>query len=212
MSELLPHLRLPQEGWISPVQSFPGKMEVWLEIGFGGGEQLVHQASLNPDKGFIGSEAFVNAIAKLLAAISARDLSNIRVFDADARLLLDRLESGSLARVMLLFPDPWPKVRHHKRRFINNENLIALHRVMRIGGELIVASDSSDYVRWILLKVLSHGGFEWIAERPACWRLRPADMIETRYEARARAQGSVPIYLRFRRLGSNQSCNSAEKR
>jgi tRNA (guanine-N7-)-methyltransferase len=199
---LLPRLRIagqPQQE-ISPKALFaPGVREVWLEIGFGGGEHLAALAELRPDVGFIGAEPFVNGIAKLLLAIDQRKLGNIRIFDDDARLLLERLESAAIGRVFILYPDPWPKRRHEKRRLLNPEFLGELYRIMKPAAELRLASDSADYVAWSLRNLMSHGGFEWMAEGPDDWRCPPRDWIKTRYETKALAGGAKPVYLRFRK-------------
>jgi tRNA (guanine-N7-)-methyltransferase len=123
----------------------------------------------------------------------------VRLWPEDARLLLDRLPEGSLDRVFLLFPDPWPKLRHHKRRFVSRENLDRLARLMRDGAELRLASDDADYVDWMLAHLMAHRDFEWLARRPADWRERPPDWPETRYEAKARRQEIHPAFLRFAR-------------
>ena len=173
--------------------------EVWLEIGFGGGEHLAALAELHPDVGFIGAEPFINGVAKLLLAIDERKLGNIRIFDDDARLLLERLENAAIGRVFILYPDPWPKRRHEKRRLLNAEFLGELYRIMKPGAELRLASDSADYVAWSLRNLMSHAGFEWMAEGPSDWRCPPLDWTRTRYETKALAGGGRPVYLRFRK-------------
>jgi tRNA (guanine-N7-)-methyltransferase len=178
---------------------------VWLEIGFGGGEHLAWQAAANPDVGIIGCEPFVNGVAKLLAEIEDRDLANVRIHDGDARDLLDLLAPASLDRVFLLYPDPWPKARHRKRRLITAGTVERLARVMTDGAELRIASDIPDYVRWTLVHILSDGRFDWTARRPDDWRHRPTDWPRTRYESKALHSGRVPAYLkiiRARRGGS----------
>ncbi len=170
---------------------------MWLEIGFGGGEHLAWQAEQNRDTGFIGCEPFLNGTAKLLSAIEDLRLANVRIHDGDARLLLESLADSSVDRVFLLYPDPWPKTRHHKRRFVNKWALDELHRIMTPGAELRVASDIADYVRWTLREVRRHGGFTWCAETPDDWRRRPDDWPQTRYEQKALAAGRTPSYLRF---------------
>jgi tRNA (guanine-N7-)-methyltransferase len=202
MQELLPHLRVALAGdeEIDPATLFGHRPRaVWLEIGFGGGEHLAAQAAASPDVGMIGCEPFENGIAQLLARIEAHGLDNIRIHDGDARLILDRLAAGSIARVFLLFPDPWPKRRHHKRRFVSAENLDRLARLVPAGGILRIASDIADYVRWTLYHVHAHGAFEWTAQGPGDWRHRPADWPATRYEAKALEAGRIPAYLEFRR-------------
>lgn len=199
---LLPRLRidLPGEGLLDPRALFPGHSgEVWLEIGGGGGEHLMALAVVNPQVGFIAAEVFVNGIASLLHRIDAGPAANVRIFDADARYLLERLAPSSIDRLFILYPDPWPKARHHRRRLINAATLAELYRVMVPGGELRIATDIPGYVRWTLLHVRNHGGFAWGAERAADWRHRPADWPPTRYEAKAIAAGRRPTYLWFAR-------------
>ena len=173
--------------------------EVWLEIGFGAGEHLAAQAEAHADIGFIGCEAFLNGVAALLARIDARRLSNIRIYDDDARFLIERLAPGTLARVFVLFPDPWPKARHARRRLIAADTLDALARVMADGAELRIATDDPVHLRWALAALTAHEGFRWIAEKAADWRVRPADQTATRYEEKARAKGVSPVFLVFER-------------
>jgi len=170
-----------------------------LEIGFGGGEHLAHQATLHPDTAFIGAEPFVNGVAKLLALIEARDLRNISVHAGDARELFAALPDQSLDRIYLLYPDPWPKTRHHRRRLVNQENLRHFHRLLQPGGLFLFASDINHYVQWTLFETRKAGGFTWLAEEAADWRTPFPEWIETRYEAKARRDGRVPSYLTFRR-------------
>jgi tRNA (guanine-N7-)-methyltransferase len=202
VKELLPKLeiKMPEEGPLDPHTLFPEKGEIWLEIGFGGGEHLVWQAEHNPGVGHIGCEPFVNGVAKLLSKIDDQALMNIRIFPGDARPLLERLPEASIARAFLLFPDPWPKSRHHKRRFVQTWVLDELARVLKDGAEFRVASDIPGYVAWTLERMMPHPGFEWTAERPGDWRNRPADWPQTRYEAKAVKAGRRPAYLKFRRI------------
>jgi tRNA (guanine-N7-)-methyltransferase len=170
-----------------------------LEIGFGGGERLAHLAERNPDRQFIGAEPFVNGVAKLLSLIEAKALANIRIHDGDARDLLEALPDASLDHVDILYPDPWPKLRHHKRRLVNSSTLKELHRLLKPESRLIVATDIADYAAWTLRQARAHGGFHWLAERCVDWRAPPVDWVPTRYETKAIAEGRVPIYLRFSR-------------
>ena len=172
---------------------------VWLEIGFGGGEHLLWQARSNPDVGFIGAEPFIDGVVKVLDGIDAAQLSNVRLHADDARPLLRWLPEQSIDRAFVLFPDPWPKKRHVKRRLINPEFLGLLARVMVPGGELRIGSDIPDYIRTILLSVHKCSDFEWRARRPADWQRRPDDWPKTRYEAKAVREGRRSTYLGFRR-------------
>ncbi len=173
--------------------------EVRLEIGFGGSEHLIAQAELYPDCGFIGIEAFVNGMAKALVAIEAKGLRNIRLHHGDATDVLAWLPAASLARVDLLYPDPWPKRRHWKRRFVQDKSVAALARVLRPGGEFRFASDIDDYSAWTLLRLLRSPDFEWTANRADDWREPWSDFGGTRYEAKAKREGRTPCYLAFRR-------------
>lgn len=177
---------------------FGGK-PVWLEIGFGGGEHLVHQAANNPDVGIIGAEPYINGVAMLLGKIRRAGVSNLAVHPGDARDLFDVLPTDSIARAFLLYPDPWPKARHHRRRFVTPEHLEPLARVMQPGAILRVATDIPDYVRQTLEEVPG-AGFEWLAEQPADWRKPWGDWISTRYEQKALREDRTPHYLTFRRL------------
>jgi tRNA (guanine-N7-)-methyltransferase len=173
--------------------------EVRLEIGFGGAEHLIAQATANPRSGLIGSDAFVNAMAKALAAIDAHKLDNIRLHFGDTSALLDWLPAGSLARIDLLYPDPWPKRRHWKRRFIQDDSLRRLARLLRSGGELRFATDIADYAAWALARVLRSKDFVWTAECADDWRKPWGDFLGTRYEAKAKREGRVLAYFIFRR-------------
>ena len=176
---------------------FDGK-PVWLEIGFGGGEHLVHQATQNPDVGIIGCEPFINGVAMLLGKIRDADARNIRVYPGDARHLFDVVPEGSIDRAFLLYPDPWPKKRHHRRRFVTAEHLEPLARVLKKDAIFRVATDITDYVRQTLQEV-PKAGFEWLAEGPEDWRTPWGDWISTRYEQKALREGRTPHYLTFRR-------------
>lgn len=175
-----------------------GGRPVWLEIGFGGGEHLVHQAATNPDVGIIGAEPYINGVAMLLGKIRKAGVENLAVHPGDARDLFDVLPDQSVSRAFLLYPDPWPKKRHHRRRFVTPEHLEPLARVMKPGAILRVATDIPDYVRQTLEEV-PKAGFEWLAERPQDWREPWGDWISTRYEQKALREGRTPHYLTFRR-------------
>jgi tRNA (guanine-N7-)-methyltransferase len=173
--------------------------EVWLEIGFGGAEHLIWQAQRHPEVGFIGAEPFVNGVAKLLDAVEAKGLGNVRVWDDDARALLAWLPDASVSRVFVLFPDPWPKLRHRKRRIVSSAFGREIARILRPAGELRLATDIGDYAAQMLIEIGSVDGLTWTAERAADWRLRPSDWPQTRYEAKAGREGRRSAYLRFRR-------------
>lgn len=180
---------------------FPNRPErVTLEIGFGGGEHLAHQARAQPRTGFIGCEPFVNGMAKLLAVIEAEGLDNVRLFDRDATELLGLLPPGSLDTVYLLYPDPWPKRRQRKRRFVSDDMLRALARILRPGGEFRFATDIDDYAGWTLARVLRSPDFRWTAERADDWRKPWAGWPGTRYEDKARREGRTSAYLTFERI------------
>lgn len=176
-----------------------GDREVWLEIGFGGGEHMVHQAVENPEVGIIGCEPYINGVAMLLGKIRDAKAQNVAVYPGDVRNMFDVLPAQSISRAFLLYPDPWPKTRHHKRRFVTEQHLAPLARCLKPGAMFRVATDIPDYVRQTLLEVPRHG-FEWLAERPADWRAPWDDWISTRYEQKALREGRVPHYLTFRRV------------
>jgi len=174
--------------------------QVRLEVGFGGAEHLLAQAVAEPGTGFIGADAFVNAIAKALAGIETYKLTNVRLHFGDASELIDRLAATSLSRIDLLYPDPWPKRRHRKRRFIQDEMLTRLARILQVGGELRFATDIPDYADYALMRVLRSPDFIWTAQRADDWRKPWAGYSETRYEAKAKREGRVPAYFIFRRV------------
>jgi tRNA (guanine-N7-)-methyltransferase len=203
LAEKLPELRfeLPPDGRIDPWALFEARPRaLWLEIGFGGGEHLAALAAAHPEVGFLGVEPFLTGVAKLVGACETAALRNVRILVDDARLLLGALPDACLERVFVLFPDPWPKARHHKRRIVNAVTLAELARVMVPGGELRLATDDPDYARAMLAALLGEPRFTWLAERAADWRRRPADWPPTRYEAKALAAGRAPVYLRGRRV------------
>jgi tRNA (guanine-N7-)-methyltransferase len=173
--------------------------DVWLEIGFGGGEHLLWQAAHNPDVGLIGCEPFQGGVLKVLDAVAAGRGRNIRLVADDARPLLRWLPPGSVGRAFILFPDPWPKLRHLKRRLVNAHLLEMLARVMRAGAKLRVASDIGDYAGTVLQAAREQGAFCWMARTPRDWRQRGGDWPPTRYEAKAIAAGRRCYYLEFQR-------------
>jgi tRNA (guanine-N7-)-methyltransferase len=191
----LPGLRIPS-GPVDPAALAPAAREVWLEIGFGGGEHMAAQAARNPDVLVLGAEPFQNGVASAVRHIDEQSLANVRLHDGDVRDLLVRLPDASLDRVFILFPDPWPKARHHKRRLIQTDTVAELARVLRPGGRLRFASDWADYVDRSLERFLQNPAFAWPAERAADWRRPPADHVTTRYEEK-RLGDCAPAFLEF---------------
>ena len=179
---------------------FNGVDDVRLESGFGGGEHLIAEALRHPRIGFIGIEPFVNGMAKALAAIDERKLENIRLYHRDATEVLSWLPAASLARFDLLYPDPWPKRRHWKRRFVQDNTVSEIARIVRPGGEFRFASDIPDYVAWTLLRLIRSRDFLWTATRADDWRQPWPGFSGTRYEAKAKREGRVPAYFIFRRI------------
>ncbi|MBW8727111.1 MAG: tRNA (guanosine(46)-N7)-methyltransferase TrmB [Inquilinus limosus] len=198
---LLPRLTLalPEDGGaLDPAVLFPRPpRELWVEIGFGAGEHLAWQAAHHPDIGFIGCEPFINGMSTLLSLVERDGLDMVRLWPDDARPLLDRLPDGSVGRLFLLFADPWPKLRHHNRRFIQDDTVADLARLLKDGGELRIATDDAPLLDWSLRHVRRNPAFAWTAEGPADWRERTADWPPTRYEEKA--LHGRPYYLRFRR-------------
>jgi len=176
----------------------PGR-ELWLEIGFGGGEHLLARAAENPEIGLVGCEPFVNGVAKLLAGIEARGLTNLRVRVDDATGLINAAPDATFSRIYLLYPDPWPKRRQLKRRFVSERNVAALARVLKPGGELRFATDIDDYAAWTLRRFVASPLFAWEARTADDWRRPWAGWAPTRYEAKARAAGRGSAYLTFKR-------------
>ena len=201
--EVLPRVAVPTNAEaLGDVRALftPPVREVWLEVGFGGGEHLIWQAKAHPEVGIIGCEPFEDGVIKALSAIEREGLTNIRVCADDARPLLRLLPESSLGRVFILFPDPWPKKRHRKRRIVSDATLTEITRVLRPGGELRVATDVGEYAGAILEVVRRHPDLRWIAQGPQDWRLRPPDWPQTRYEAKAVAAGRRCYFFRFERV------------
>lgn len=201
VADRLPELRVPVDAMPDDLGRLFRKpvRAVRMEIGFGGAEHLVHEAEAAPDVGFIGVEPFVDGLAKGVAAIDARALTNVRLYDDDAGPLLDALAPGSLERIDLLYPDPWPKARHWKRRFVSDRNLARIARVLVSGGLFRFASDIDGYVAWTLAHVRRSPDLEWTAGRADDWRRPWAGWPGTRYEAKAIREGRRGTYLTFRR-------------
>ena len=195
MDSLLPDLRAPLEAF-DPKALMPSAREVWLEIGFGGGEHMAAQAARSPDTLILGAEPFLNGVASALRHVDEAGLQNVRIHDNDVRELMARMPDACLTRVFVLFPDPWPKARHNKRRLIQAETLAELARLLKPGGRLRFATDWADYADWTLERVLAGGQFVWPAERAEDWRVPPADHITTRYEEK-RLGDCAPVFLDF---------------
>jgi len=172
--------------------------QFWLEIGFGNGEHLIAQAKKHTDIGFIGCEPFINGVSNLMLEANKQEISNIRVWPNDARLLMDTLCDQSLNRIFLLHPDPWHKTRHYKRRFIQKETLDTFSRLLKPGAELRIATDDQGLCEWMLEKCWNHPHFEWQAQTAEDWRHRPADWPETRYGQKQLA--GIPVYLIFKKI------------
>lgn len=201
LSDFLPQISIESlERLDDPIALFdPPVKAIWLEVGFGGGEHLAAQALAHPEIGFIGCEPFMNGVARLVRTVETSNIENIRVYAEDARRLIEALPDRSVERCFILFPDPWPKRRHHRRRIVSPETLTELARVMADSARLRLASDHRDYVRWMLFHTLRQDAFEWCAKRPEDWRTRPPDWPPTRYEEKAAQRGETSIYLEFMR-------------
>ena len=211
-------MTLPPEGQTLDLEAAFGSnlADHWLEVGFGGGEHLAWQlnrrAETRPETpiGIIGAEYFANGIAKLLSQVEQEQARRqLRIYRGDARDLLAALPQACLGRVFVLFPDPWPKRRHHKRRFFSRETLDLLAAAMRPGAELRLATDDEDYLGWCLAQLGRHRAFVWTARRPEDWRQRPQDWPPTRYERKAVAAGRRPSFLRYRRADAGSDGRSA---
>jgi tRNA (guanine-N7-)-methyltransferase len=201
---LFPKLALNLAGAKDPRSYFDGVGEVWLEVGFGAGEHLLWQARQHPDIGLIGAEPYEMGTAKLLAKLDEAPLTNIRLFEGDGRDIIEALPNATLGRFFLLFPDPWPKTRHHKRRFLQTEMLDQLARVLKSGAELRFATDDKSYLPYALERLMAHPAFAWTAQGPQDWKTRPADWPPTRYETKA-IKGP-PTFLRFVRKAKIDPC------
>ena len=198
IDEFLPDLalELPPAGALKPETCFPDASEIWLEIGFGGGEHVSGQAKRSPDIGILASEVFSEGVAKLLGQIEDEALSNIRIWPRDGRELVDRLADHSIDRAFILFPDPWPKTRHHKRRLIQPQFLDSLVRVMKPNGRVRFATDVRSYADEALERFIAHAGFNWCAKQADDWRIAPKDHIATRYQSKNLGD-IAPVYFDF---------------
>jgi tRNA (guanine-N7-)-methyltransferase len=196
---LLPQLEIPTEGPLDAVALFGDARPLELEIGFGKGEHLAFQAAARPDHGFIGCEPFLDGMVGALGHIDRDKLGNIRLHMGDAIEVLERLPDASLDRVYLLHPDPWPKARHAKRRFVNPGPIDLIAAKLRPGGEFRLGTDDPVYCRWALMVMDGRRDFRWLAERASDFLERPGDWPQTRYEAKARKAGREVWYFRYRR-------------
>jgi tRNA (guanine-N7-)-methyltransferase len=197
MDDLLPRLVVPTDPF-DPRALKPGAAAVWLEAGFGAGEHLATQAAAHPDTLFLGAEPFVNGLGACLAHLDDAKLSNVRLQAGDVRALMALLPSSSIDRFYILFPDPWPKTRHRKRRLIQSDFIADAARVMKPGARLRFATDWADYADWTLARFLAAAEFRWTAERADDWRLPWPDHVTTRYEAK-RLGDCAPVWLEFER-------------
>jgi tRNA (guanine-N7-)-methyltransferase len=195
VEELLPSLRPPQ-GPFDPRALMEGGREAWLEIGFGGGEHMAAQAARAPDVLIVGCEPFLNGVASAVRHVAEQGLKNVRILDGDARELVARLPDACLDRVFILFPDPWPKARHHKRRIVQADMVAELARVLKAGGRLRFATDVAGYADWALERIIASPLFDWPAERADDWRVAPSDHITTRYEEK-RLGDCEPVFFDF---------------
>ena len=199
VEEFLPRLSVP-EGPLSAAALFGDERPLELEIGFGAGEHLARQGAMRPIHGFIGCEPFLNGVVGALQHIRDDGLANVRLHMGDALDVLARLPDGSLSRVYLLHPDPWPKARHAKRRFMNPGPLDRIAAKLKPGGEFRFGTDHPVYLRWALMQMQRRRDFEWLVSDGRDFQTRPDDWPETRYERKARAQGHEVWYFKFRRI------------
>ncbi len=203
VASLLPRLKLDltQPAPADLKTLFPVPVErVRLEIGFGGGEHVISEAGREPQSGFIGVEPFINGMSRCMQTLESEPRPNLRVYDDDATQLLDWLPANSIAEIDLLYPDPWPKKKHWKRRFVSQVNLDRFARVLQPAGTFRFASDIAHYINWTLLHIRAHSEFEWVVERADDWRQPYPGWQSTRYEAKALREGRTPAYLSFRRI------------
>ena len=198
LEDLLPRLVLP-EAPFDPRAFMSAAAEIWLEAGFGGGEHLAGQAAAHPDVLLLGAEPFLNGQATALARIEDLGLANVRLHPGDVLALMARLPDACLDRIYVLFPDPWPKSRHHKRRLIEPDFVAEAARLLKPGGRLRLATDWADYADWTLIQFARSPAFRWTAERADDWRRPPADHVATRYQLKGLGD-CAPIWLEFERL------------
>ena len=197
---LLPSIAVPdpKDGPIDPRALMPEATEAWLEIGFGGGEHLAAQAARHPEALMIGCEPFINGVGSALRHVEEGGLKNVRLHADDARDIMHALPDASLDRVMILFPDPWHKARHNKRRLVQDEFATEIVRLLKPGGRLRFVTDWKDYADWALEKFEKTPGLEWLADKADDWRIAPADHVVTRYEEK-KLGDTAPLFLEFAR-------------
>jgi tRNA (guanine-N7-)-methyltransferase len=200
VAESLPGLEIEPAAFARTMAFAVEPKAFWLEIGFGAGEHLIEQAKANPDIGLIGCEPFLNGVAAALAGIERQGLANVRLRRGDAQALVKAAPDAFFSRVFILYPDPWPKRRHNKRRIVSAAMIEALARVVKPGGEVRFATDIDDYAGWILKRFLASPSFRWAASRAADWRLPWPEWRATRYEAKARKAARASVYLTFVRM------------
>jgi tRNA (guanine-N7-)-methyltransferase len=200
LAEALPRFSVAPEDLAQGLAFAPPPREVWLEIGFGAGEHLVEQAKANPDVGIVGCEPFLNGVVAALAGLKREDLSNVRLRLGDAQAVIEAVPDGFFSRIFLLYPDPWPKRRHNKRRLVSPSLIAALARVMGSGAQLRFATDIDDYAGWTLFRFLASPYFRWDASQADDWRFPWPEWRSTRYETKARSEGRGSVYLTFVRL------------
>lgn len=200
LNEALPLFSIAPEALAAGLAFATPPQEMWLEIGFGAGEHLIEQAKANPGVGVVGCEPFLNGVVAALAGLERERLSNVRLRRGDAQSVIEAAPDSFFSRVFMLYPDPWPKRRHHKRRLVTMGVIEALARIMRSGAELRFATDVDDYAGWTLARFLASPHFRWGATRADDWRRSWPEWRSTRYEAKARNEGRKSVYLTFVRL------------
>ena len=200
VERLLPELSVPEDVPLDARTLFGDARPLELEIGFGKGEHLAAQATARPDHGFIGCEPFLDGVVGALMHVDKNSLTNVRLHMGDALEVLERLPNASLDRAYLLHPDPWPKARHAKRRFMNHGPIGMIAAKLKPGGEFRFGTDHPVYCRWAMIVMGARPDFRWLAERPADFLIRPDDWPQTRYEGKARAEGREVWYFRYRRI------------
>jgi len=202
LGNLLPKflIKINPKTKLNPKTLFQNPQEIYLEIGFGYGELIIESAKQNPEIGFIGCEVYVNGILNVLRKIKEYNIQNIRLYDKDARILLDNLQDKSLDKVFVLFPDPWPKARHNKRRIINQEFLNTAHSKLKKNGILFFASDIDDYINWTLRHINDNGKFQANFDSLKDCEKEPDWWIKTKYQKKAIKEGRVSKFLEFRKI------------